>query len=108
VQPLLFPDNLSFWFETHRVLGHIAYGGADFGETVTTAQRITSGDYDSWYDEWIATAQRVEQEARSQLSAGHRVSAHDGLLRRTHVVERLPLSAARRRPPAHVGHAQRL
>ena len=81
MQPLLFPDNLSFWFETHRVLGHIAYGGADFGETVSTAQRITSGDYDSWYDEWIATAQRVEQEARSQLSAGHRVSAHDGLLR---------------------------
>jgi pimeloyl-ACP methyl ester carboxylesterase len=81
VQPLLFPDNLSFWFETHRVLGHIAYGGADFGETVTTAQRITSGDYDSWYDEWTATAQRVEDQARSQLGAGHRISAHDGLLR---------------------------
>jgi hypothetical protein len=60
-----------------RALGHTAYGGADIGEVVTTAARITTGDYDSW----AATAQRTEAEARGQLAAGHQVSARDGLLR---------------------------
>src|SRR6516164_10364327 len=81
VRPLLFPDDQQFWYETLRALGHTAYGGADIGEVVTTAQRITAGDYDSWYEQWAATAARVEAEARAQLAAGHPVSAHDGLLR---------------------------
>ena len=78
---LLFPDDLQFWYETLRWLGLAAYGGADFGEVVTTAQRISGGLYDSWYEQWAATAQRVEAEARAQLAAGHRVSGRDGLLR---------------------------
>ena len=78
---LLFPDDLQFWYETLRWLGLAAYGGADFGEVVTTAARITAGDYGSWYQQWAATTQRVEAEARAQLAAGHQVSAHDGLLR---------------------------
>jgi len=81
MRPLLFPDDGQFWYETLRAMGHTAYGGADIGEVVTTAQRITAGDYDSWYEQWAATAQRVEAEARAQLAAGHQVSAHDGLLR---------------------------
>src|SRR6516162_7811138 len=81
MRPLLFPDDPQFWYETLRALGHAAYGGADIGEVVTTAQRITAGDYDSWYEQWAATAARVEAEARTQLAAGHPVSAHDGLLR---------------------------
>jgi hypothetical protein len=81
MRPLLFSDDLQFWFETLRALGHTAYGGADIGEVITTAQRIRSGDYDSWYDEWAATARRTEAEARSQLSVGHQVSGRDGLLR---------------------------
>jgi dienelactone hydrolase len=79
--PLLFPDDSQFWYETLRVLGHTAYGGADFGEVVTTAVRISAGLYDSWYEQWAATAQRVEAEARGQLAAGHQVSGRDGLLR---------------------------
>ena len=78
---LLFPDDLQFWYETLRWLGLAAYGGADFGEVVTTAQRISGGLYDSWYEQWAATAQRVEAEARGQLAAGHQVSGRDGLLR---------------------------
>src|SRR5215469_5312501 len=81
MRPLLFPDDTQFWYETLRALGHTAYGGADFGEVVTTAALITANDYDSWYEQWAATAQRVEAEARAQLAAGHQVSAHDGLLR---------------------------
>ena len=78
---LLFPGDQQFWFETLRAPGHTAYGGADIGEVVTTAQRITVGLYDSWYEQWAATAQRVEAEARGQLAAGHQVSGRDGLLR---------------------------
>jgi hypothetical protein len=81
MRPLLFPDDQQFWYETLRAMGHTAYGGADIGEVVTTAARITAGDYDSWYEQWAATAQRTEAAARGQLAAGHQVSARDGLLR---------------------------
>lgn len=81
MRPLLFRDDLTFWYETQRVLGHIAYGGADFGEAVTTAERIAPGDYDSWHEQWRLTAERVEAEARERLAAGHEVSCRDGLLR---------------------------
>ncbi|OBI60647.1 S9 family peptidase [Mycobacterium sp. E796] len=81
MKPLLFPEDTSFWFETLRALGHTAYGGADIGEVLTTAQAITAGDYDSWYDEWSATADWVAAEAEKALAAGHRISARDGLMR---------------------------
>ncbi|MCA2229350.1 alpha/beta hydrolase family protein [Nonomuraea aurantiaca] len=81
MRPLFFPDNPQFWYETLRTFGHIAYGGADFGEVVTTCQRITAGDYDSWHDEWLSTADRVAAEGRGALTAGHRVSARDAFLR---------------------------
>ncbi|MEU8777307.1 alpha/beta fold hydrolase [Streptomyces sp. NPDC048606] len=81
MKPLLFPNNAQFWYETLRSLSHIAYGGADFGEVVSTGERITEGDYDSWYTEWFATAERVSSEAEKALAAGHRVSARDGFLR---------------------------
>jgi hypothetical protein len=81
MNPILFPDDTSFWFETLRVLGHTAYGGADIGEVLTTAQAITPGDYDSWHDHWLATADRVAAEAEQMLAAGHHVSGRDGLMR---------------------------
>ncbi|GAA2266728.1 alpha/beta fold hydrolase [Nonomuraea roseoviolacea subsp. roseoviolacea] len=81
MKPLLFPGNPSFWYETLRSFGHIAYGGADFGEVVTTCERIIPGDYDSWHDAWLATADRVAGEGRAALEGGHRVSARDAFLR---------------------------
>ncbi|MFJ3231526.1 alpha/beta fold hydrolase [Streptomyces sp. NPDC086787] len=81
MKQLLFPNNIQFWYETLRSMSHIAYGGADFGEVVSTAERITEGDYDSWYTEWVATADRVAAEAEKALAAGHKVSARDGFLR---------------------------
>ena len=81
MEPVLFPGDTSFWFETLRVLGATAYGGADIGEVLTTAQAITAGDYDSWYDQWLATADWVAAEAEKALAAGHFVSARDGLMR---------------------------
>jgi pimeloyl-ACP methyl ester carboxylesterase len=81
MKPLLFPEDASFWYETQRALGHAAYGGADVGEVLTTAQAITAGDYDSWHDEWLATADWVSAEAEKMLAEGHRISARDGLMR---------------------------
>lgn len=81
MEPVVFADDTSFWFETLRVLGATAYGGADVGEVLTTAQAITAGDYDSWYDQWLGTADWVAAEAEKALAAGHFVSARDGLMR---------------------------
>lgn len=81
MQSLLFHDDPQFWYETQRTLGHVAYGGADVGEVLSTAQRITVSDYDSWHDQWLATARCVEAEACRALAAGHRVTARDGLVR---------------------------
>jgi alpha-beta hydrolase superfamily lysophospholipase len=81
MDPLLFPKDPSFWYETQRALGHTAYGGADIGEVITTSEAITEGDYDSWHDQWLATADRVAVEAHQMLAAGHKISARDGLMR---------------------------
>ncbi|MER7468011.1 alpha/beta fold hydrolase [Streptomyces sp. NPDC097981] len=81
MERLLFPGDAQFWYETLRSFGHIAYGGADFGEVVATSRRIAEGDYGSWHDEWLATADRVAGEAARALDAGHPVSARDGFLR---------------------------
>jgi pimeloyl-ACP methyl ester carboxylesterase len=78
---LLFPDDAQFWFETQRAFGAAEYGGALFGEVLSTSARIEAGDYDSWYQAWNDTADRVAREAADQLSRGRRVSARDGYLR---------------------------
>ncbi|MGL4557535.1 MAG: dipeptidyl aminopeptidase, partial [Afipia sp.] len=74
-KPPLFPDDVQFWFETQRIFGNAEYGGALFGEVLSTSSRIKAGDYDSWYDEWNATADKVAKEGADQLARGHRVSA---------------------------------
>lgn len=80
-KPPLFPDNIQFWYETVRAFGAAGYGGSEFGEVLATVSRIRSGDFDSWYECWNATAERVAGEATGQLARGHRISARDGFLR---------------------------
>jgi pimeloyl-ACP methyl ester carboxylesterase len=81
MQPVLFPNDPQFWYETQRILGHTAYGGADTGEVLATAQRVVPGDYDSWHDEWLRTAERIAAQAEISLGDGHLISARDGFLR---------------------------
>jgi hypothetical protein len=81
MKPVLLPDDRQFWFETLRIMGHATYGGADVGEVLTTAQNTAPGDHDSWHDERGASADRIAAEAEAQLTAGHRTSARDGLMR---------------------------
>jgi dienelactone hydrolase len=77
----LFPDDDQFWFETVRAFGNAEYGGGQFGEVLATSALIKAGDYDSWYDAWNATADRVAKEAAGQLARGHKISARDSYLR---------------------------
>ncbi|WP_046497480.1 hypothetical protein [Streptomyces odonnellii] len=71
----------TFWYETLRSLGHITYGGADFAEVEATVERIKPGDYDSWFDEWNATAARISAVADEARSQGHVITARDSYLR---------------------------
>lgn len=80
-KPVLFPDNVQFWYETVRAFGAAEYGGSLFGEVLATSARISSGDDDSWYEAWNDTADSVAKEASDQLARGHRVSARDSYLR---------------------------
>ncbi len=80
-KPPFFPDNIQFWFEAKRAFGASSYGGSEFGEVMATVSRIVSGDFDSWYEAWNETAERVATEAEAQLAAGHHISARDGFLR---------------------------
>jgi dienelactone hydrolase len=80
-KPPLFPDNTQFWYETRRAFGAASYGASEFSEVLITAGRIRSGDFDSWYDEWNRTAEKVAQEATDQLGGGHKISARDSFLR---------------------------
>src|ERR1700744_1811067 len=80
---LVFPDDLQFWYEARRAFGSSSYGASEFGEVLAAVSRIKSGDFDSWYNEFNAMAERVEAEAQKQLAGKHRVSARDSLLRAT-------------------------
>ncbi|WP_193048152.1 alpha/beta hydrolase family protein [Mycolicibacterium baixiangningiae] len=77
----IFDTDESFSFETLRAVGFTAYGGADIGEVITTAERITPGDWESWHREWLALADRVAGIADRCAAAGHAVSAADAYLR---------------------------
>ena len=60
---------LIFW------LGLAPTGLTDVGEVLDTATRIKAGDERSWFDEWLATAQRVQGYGEEALARGHERSA---------------------------------
>jgi hypothetical protein len=73
---LVMPDEL-FDAQLVRALAHARHGGADVGECVETGRRIARADPDRWFDEWFATAARVELTAEVSAQAGRRASARD-------------------------------
>jgi hypothetical protein len=66
-----------------RIIGQTYYGGADIGECLSTAYQIKEGDIESWYNEWLKTADRVYGYAVDCISKGHNLSARDAYLRAT-------------------------
>jgi pimeloyl-ACP methyl ester carboxylesterase len=77
---LVFNDP-TFSFQLLRTIGSSYYGGADIGECLSTAYRITEGDFESWYSEWLKTAERVKKFGEECLSAGRVISARQAYLR---------------------------
>jgi hypothetical protein len=64
-----------------RTLIAVSAEAADLGEVMTTAARVTDGDYDSWFAEWSATAEVAQSLADEALSGGHVVTARKAYLR---------------------------
>jgi pimeloyl-ACP methyl ester carboxylesterase len=77
---IVFQDP-TFSFQLLRVIGETYYKGADIGECLSTAYRIKEGDFESWHQEWLKTAERVNKYAGESLADGHTVSAREAYLR---------------------------
>lgn len=73
-QPVM-DTQLIFW------LGLAPSGLTDIGEVLDTGTRIVQGDERSWFDEWLATAGRVEAYGEEALARGHEHSASSHFLR---------------------------
>jgi pimeloyl-ACP methyl ester carboxylesterase len=77
---LVFKD-AQYSFQTLRTLGYAVSGGADVNEVLQTAQAIREGDDESWYREWLKTAQRCEKAGDDFLLGGKRISARQEFLK---------------------------
>ena len=73
--------NESWDYEIQCMLGGCYHGSADAGEVLSTAESIRGNDAESWYQAWLATAERVRLLAEKSAAAGHDVSARRAYLR---------------------------
>jgi dienelactone hydrolase len=80
MRPLL-SENLMWEAFGNRALVLATERGADFGECVSTVQRVGAGGVDDWYREWVATADRIAALGDASAAAGHRVSAWEAYSR---------------------------
>jgi len=64
-----------------RAISYTHSGGAEIGECLTTAARIKDGDFDSWYEEWMHTGDRIYKEGETSAAGRHFISARDCYLR---------------------------
>lgn len=76
-------EDPQFSFQLLRTLGSAASRQADVGECLAVADRIASGDFDSWEREWSRAARRIEATADACLAKGHEVSASEAYFRAT-------------------------
>lgn len=73
--------NPTFDFFLQWLMGGQTNSGAEFGESIYTASQIKDGDPESWYREFTAMGERVEERAKRSLANGHIVSARESYLR---------------------------
>jgi alpha-beta hydrolase superfamily lysophospholipase len=73
--------NSLFDSQLRRTIGHGTYGGAELGECLAAASRVTEGDRESWYSAWMALADRTFVAAEHSATRGHRESARCAFLR---------------------------
>ncbi len=63
------------------VLGAAVNGGVEIGEAYYAASQIKDGDAESWQNQWMQLADRVEKRGDESLSRGHEHSAARQYLR---------------------------
>jgi hypothetical protein len=70
-------------FETLFAFGSAGYGCAEFGELVTAVDHINAvgASYQSYYETFLALANRTGTLADKELAAGHKASARSAYLR---------------------------
>jgi len=76
----LMKDEL-FQAQLLRAIGYAPYRGAEVGECLAAAGRISGRDLDSWHDVWSGLAARLSGQAAASAAAGDAVSARDGFFR---------------------------
>ncbi len=77
---LVFKDP-QYSFQTLRALGYAVSGGADAGEVLKTAYAVKEGDDESWYREWLKTAEQCEKAGDDFLARDHKISARQEFLK---------------------------
>lgn len=77
---LIFKDT-QYSFQTLRTLGYAVSGGADVGEVLKTAYAIKEGDDESWYREWLKTAEHCGKAGEDFLAKGRIISARQELFK---------------------------
>jgi hypothetical protein len=79
----LFPALTDLDFETLFAFGSIGYGCAEFGELVTAVNQVNAAgaSFQTYYDAFLALAQRTSAQADQELAAGHAASARSAYLR---------------------------
>lgn len=77
----IFFSDKSFSFEFIRTLGYAYSGGADLGEAVSTSKAIPDADIDSWYQQWLNTANRIYSYADKMQKQNDVASAREAYLR---------------------------
>ena len=64
-----------------RALAYAEQGGAELGECLGTASRITKTDGDRWHQQWLHTAERVLAIAETASAAGDMARARGAYFR---------------------------
>jgi ribosomal protein S18 acetylase RimI-like enzyme len=64
-----------FDFDARFAVSKASQGISDLGTVTATLSRITDGDPDSWYREWVATADRLQSQGEASKAAGLEESA---------------------------------
>jgi hypothetical protein len=74
------------------------YKGTNVGECLSAAASIKNGDYESWYQSWRTTADRVRGFVDESPAAGRRASAREAFLRASMYYTTPPLPSSMARP----------
>jgi pimeloyl-ACP methyl ester carboxylesterase len=76
-----WPDHPWWSYQFRRGLGETQEGAGAVSEVFLAASRMTPGDDESWYREWLAIAYRNHKRANAAEAAGHLQTAQNCWLR---------------------------